>query len=168
MKRRLISFVLVAATVFSLVGTCLAADTDNDDTSAGSSSGIVPFDNRHYTETEIDPNWTYVMAFTITNEQARTRETLINALRNVLRLAGNTVPPAAMLTKVANLGILAGNASDPYHEWGRYTVAMKNKVIYEVDRLTGARHVQDRYEIYRVILDQNGNISTTEHTLHLK
>lgn len=167
MKRRLISFVLVAVSLFSLVGNCFAADVIDSGTTTSGSSEIVPFGNRHHNVTVTDPNWTSKGSFTVTYAQAENRQTLEVAIMAGLGALGLNAA-LAPITTIATMGVVVGMVADPYRSWGTYTVEMKNKVVYDEDRLTGERHVLERYEIHRISLNQNGQISTREYTLHLK
>jgi len=168
MKKRLISFVLVAVSVFSLVGSCFAADMSGNTIGGGNDSGVTPFGNRHHNVTVTDPYWTQKGSFTVTHAQAENRQTLEVAIMLGFSYIGTQCPPAATITTIASLGVVVGMVADPYRTWGTYTLETKNKVVYEEDRLTGERTVLERYEIHRITLNQDGELSTKEYTLHLK
>lgn len=74
MKKRLISFVLVAVSVFSLVGNCFAMESVDAGEISGGTSSIEPQNNRYYTVREIDPAMHREQTVTVSKAEAAIKD----------------------------------------------------------------------------------------------
>lgn len=178
MKKRLISFALVAISVFSLIGSSFAMEPIDVGDGSGGTSSIEPYSNRYYYVTEIDPTRHREQTVTVSEFEASLKDgaktVLASGIATLTYAAGITVPSGSVVADIA-AGFVYDFVQDvldhdPFNLWGTYYLSIDYEKRYQVDRLDETnRHLESTYMITTATLYQNGRyIGTSTHRLRMK